>query len=174
MGFVHLHVHTQYSLLDGANKVEALIPRVKELGMTAVAMTDHGNMFGAVDFYRRAVAAGVQPILGCEVYVAPASRHDRRAVRADDFETGGNYHLTLLALDREGYGNLCRLVTAGYAEGFYYKPQVDKELLRALNVGLVALSGCLASEVNQMLAAGMPERARAVREGYRTMFDGRC
>ncbi|MFQ5666457.1 MAG: DNA polymerase III subunit alpha [Candidatus Binatia bacterium] len=173
MSFVHLHVHTKYSLLDGANKTEALVARVRAAGMPAVAMTDHGNMFGAIEFYRKASAAGVKPILGCEVYVAPKSRHDKRGGRADDFEAGGNHHLILLAMNAEGYRNLCRLVTLGYTEGFYYKPRVDQELLRAFNGGLIALSGCLASEVNQAIAAGRIERAREVMCAYRTIFDGR-
>src|SRR5262245_40536059 len=131
MGFVHLHLHTQYSLLDGANKIDALIPRVKALGMPAVAMTDHGNMFGAVEFYRTAVAAGLQPIIGCEMYVAPGDRRDKqRALQGEEYETAGNYHLVLLAMNADGYRNLCRLVTLGYTEGFYYKPRIDKELLR--------------------------------------------
>ncbi|MBI1816097.1 MAG: DNA polymerase III subunit alpha [Deltaproteobacteria bacterium] len=173
MSFVHLHLHTQYSLLDGANKIEALIPRVKAAGMPAVAMTDHGNMFGAVEFYKTAVDAGVKPILGCEVYVAPGSRHDKRPVRGDDHESGGNYHLILLAMNQEGYRNLCRLVTLGYTEGFYYKPRIDKELLRELNGGLIALSGCLASEVNQAIAAGSMDRARQALDEYRGIFDDR-
>jgi DNA polymerase III subunit alpha len=173
MSFVHLHLHTQYSLLDGANKIESLIPLVKAAGMPAVAMTDHGNMFGAVDFYRAAVKEGVQPILGCEVYVAPGSRHEKRPIRSDDHEAGGNFHLILLAMNREGYRNLCRLVTLGYTEGFYYKPRIDKELLREFNGGLIALSGCLASEVNQAIAAGSLERARAVLDEYRAIFDER-
>ncbi len=174
MSFAHLHLHTQYSLLDGANKIANLIPRVKVLGMPAVAITDHGNMFGAVEFYKTAVAAGVQPIIGCEMYVAPGDRRDKqRTVRGDDFETAGNFHLILLAMDEQGYKNLCRLVTLGYTEGFYYKPRIDKALLRALNGGLIALSGCLASEVNQAIAAGTLERARAVMEEYRAIFDGR-
>jgi DNA polymerase-3 subunit alpha len=174
MGFAHLHLHTQYSLLDGANKIAELIPRVRELGMPAVAMTDHGNMFGAVEFYKAAVAAGVQPIIGCEMYVAPGDRRDKqRGVRGDDFEAAGNHHLILLAMDESGYRNLCRLVTLGYTEGFYYKPRVDKALLRELNRGLIALSGCLASEVNQALLTGSRERARAVMEEYRAIFDGR-
>jgi DNA polymerase-3 subunit alpha len=172
MGFVHLHVHTQYSLLDGANKIKNLIGRVKEAGMPAVAITDHGNMFGAVEFYRRASEAGIQPIIGCEMYVAPKHRTDKGG-RADDFEAGGNHHLILLAMDQVGYRNLCRLVTLSYKEGFYYKPRIDKELLRELNGGLIALSGCLASEVNQAIAAGSIDRARAVMEEYRAMFDGR-
>src|SRR5215813_10418342 len=174
MGFAHLHLHTQYSLLDGANKIANLIPRVKDLAMPAVAMTDHGNMFGAVEFYKTAVAAGVQPIIGCEMYVAPGDRREKqRAVRGDDFETAGNFHLILLAMNEQGYKNLCRLVTLGYTEGFYYKPRIDKELLRAFNGGLIALSGCLASEVNQAIATGSLARARAVMEEYRAIFDDR-
>jgi len=174
MSFVHLHLHTQYSLLDGANKIERLVPRVTQCGMPAVAMTDHGNMFGAVEFYKTASKAGVKPIIGCEVYVAPGDRRDKqRVVRSDDHETAGNYHLILLAMNKQGYQNLCRLVTAGYTEGFYYKPRVDKELLRELNGGLIALSGCLASEVNRAIAAGSLDRARSVLGEYREMFDGR-
>ena len=172
MSFVHLHLHTQYSLLDGANKVKDLVPRVKSLGMPAVAMTDHGNMFGAVDFYRTCVAQGVKPILGCEVYVAPKSRFDRIG-RSDDYEAGGNHHLTLLAMTHEGYRNLCRLVTAGYTEGFYYKPRIDRELLRDHNAGILALSGCLSGEVNASLLARNVERARHVMEEYARIFDGR-
>ena len=173
MGFVHLHVHTQYSLLDGANKIDALIGKVKAAGMPAVAITDHGNMFGAVEFYKKASDAGIKPILGCEVYVAPKSRKDKGVSRTDDFEAGGNHHLILLVMNQDGYRNLCRLVTLSYKEGFYYKPRIDKELLREFNSGLIALSGCLASEVNQAIATGSIERARAVMEDYRGMFDGR-
>jgi len=172
VSFVHLHLHTQYSLLDGANKISALVPHVKKLGMPAVAMTDHGNMFGAVEFYKRCVEAGVKPILGCEVYVAPKSRVDRVA-RTDDFEAGGNYHLTLLAMNDDGYRNLCRLVTKGFTEGFYYKPRIDKELLRELNGGIIALSGCLSGEVNSSIAEHNVERARKVMEEYRAMFGDR-
>ncbi|MCX8071451.1 MAG: DNA polymerase III subunit alpha [Candidatus Binatia bacterium] len=172
MSFVHLHVHTQYSLLDGANKIPDLIQRVKSAGMPAIAMTDHGNLFGAVEFYRRAVAAGIQPIIGCEMYVAPGHRTEKRA-RAGDSESAGNHHLILLVMNEEGYRNLCRLVTLSYKEGFYYKPRIDKELLREFNRGLIALSGCLASEVNEAIAAGSIERARAVMEEYRSIFDGR-
>jgi DNA polymerase-3 subunit alpha len=173
MSFVHLHVHTQYSLLDGANKIDALIDKVKAAGMPAVAITDHGNMFGAVEFYKKAAAAGVKPIIGCEMYVAPKSRKDKGVSRTDDFEAGGNHHLILLAMNQNGYRNLCRLVTLSYKEGFYYKPRIDKELLREFNGGLIALSGCLASEVNQAIASGSIDRARAVLEEYRAMFDGR-
>jgi len=173
MSFVHLHVHTQYSLLDGANKIDALIAKVKAADMPAVAITDHGNMFGAVEFYRKAVDAAIQPILGCEVYVAPKSRRDKGVGRTDDFEAGGNHHLILLVMNQEGYRNLCRLVTLSYKEGFYYKPRIDKELLRAFNGGLIALSGCLASEVNQAIAAGSIDRARDVMREYQGLFDGR-
>ncbi len=173
MSFVHLHVHTRYSLLDGANKIDPLIARVHAAGMPAVAITDHGNMFGAVDFYQKATAAGVKPILGCEVYVAPKSRMDKGGGRADDFEAGGNHHLILLVMNQQGYRNLCRLVTLSYKEGFYYKPRIDKELLREYNAGLIALSGCLASEVNQAIASGSIERAREVMQEYRALFDGR-
>ncbi len=172
MSFVHLHLHTQYSLLDGANKIKQLIPRVKELGMPAVAITDHGNMFGAIEFYRAAVAAGVKPILGCEVYVAPKSRFDRIG-RSDDYEAGGNHHLTLLAMSNDGYRNLCRLVTMAYTEGFYYKPRIDRELLREHNAGIIALSGCLSSEVNANLAGHNVERARQILEEYAQIFHER-
>jgi DNA polymerase-3 subunit alpha len=172
MSFVHLHLHTQYSLLDGANKISALIPHVKKLGMPAVAMTDHGNMFGAVEFYKKAVDAGVKPILGCEVYVARKSRTDRIG-RSDDYEAGGNFHLTLLAMNEQGYKNLCRLVTAGFTEGFYYKPRIDKEILQAHNAGIIALSGCLSSEVNCSIAEHNLERARKVMEDYAAIFGDR-
>jgi len=172
VGFVHLHLHTQYSLLDGANKVSELIPRVAELGMPAVAMTDHGNMFGAVDFYKTAESKGVQPIIGCEVYVAPKSRHDKSSARADDPEAAGNYHLILLAKNEQGYRNLSKLVSLGYQEGFYYKPRIDKEILRELNAGLFCLSGCLASEVNQAILRSDIARAREVASEFATIFDG--
>ncbi|MEW6271563.1 MAG: DNA polymerase III subunit alpha [Thermodesulfobacteriota bacterium] len=172
MSFVHLHLHTQFSLLDGANKIGELLPTVAKLGMPAVAMTDHGNMFGAVQFYTEASKAGVQPIIGCEVYVAPKSRFDKSSARADDPEAGGNYHLILLAQNEKGYRNLCRLVTAGYKEGFYYKPRIDKDLLRQLNEGLFCLSGCLASEVNQAIARSDLVRAREVASEFAQIFSG--
>jgi DNA polymerase-3 subunit alpha len=172
MSFVHLHLHTQFSLLDGANKVKELIPRVKAAGMPACAMTDHGNMFGAVQFSQEATRHGVQPIIGCELYVAPQSRHEKVG-RIDDYEAGGNYHLIALAMNREGYRHLCQLVSAGYQEGFHYKPRVDKDLLRELNGGLIVLSGCLRGEVAHHLATGHPERARAAAEELARIFDGR-
>ena len=170
--FVHLHCHTQYSLLDGANKIEPLIERARSLGQTAIAMTDHGNMFGAVEFYRAAAAAGVKPILGCEVYVAPGSRFDRQG-GVDRGNKEYNHHLILLAMTNEGYRNLCRLVTLGFREGFYYKPRIDKELLREHNAGIIALSGCLSSEMAKALTQGSMDHARQVAEAYRAIFDDR-
>ena len=171
--FVHLHLHTQYSLLDGANKVSHLMPRVAKHGMSAVAMTDHGNMFGAIDFYRTAASHGIKPIIGCEMYVAPQSRFDKQRVGANDLEHGGNFHLILLAMNLEGYRNLCRLVTAGFTEGFYRKPRVDRDLLRELNTGLIALSGCLSGELARAMLRDDGRRARAAAEEYAAIFDER-
>ena len=191
MSFVHLHLHTQYSLLDGANKIAHLMPRVAKAGMPAVAITDHGNMFGAIDFYRSAASHGVKPIIGCEVYVAPKSRFDKQtshththtvapkshfdkqAPGADDLEHGGNFHLILLAMNQEGYRNLCRLVTAGFTEGFYRKPRVDRDLLRELNRGIIALSGCLSGELARAMLRDDAKRARAAAEAYAAIFDDR-
>lgn len=173
MGFVHLHLHTQYSLLDGANKIKNLMPQVQTYGMPAVAMTDHGNMFGAIEFYRTAAQHGVKPLIGCEMYLAPKSRHDRSAARTDDYEGGGNFHLILLAMNLEGYRNLCRLVTAGYTEGFYHKPRVDKDLLRELNKGIIALSGCLSGELARAMLAGREQLAREIAVEYAAIFADR-
>ena len=172
MSFVHLHLHTQYSLLDGANKIRELIPRVRAAGMSACGITDHGNMFGVVQFHQEATRAGIQPIIGCEMYVAPQSRFEK-AGRIDDYEAGGNYHMILLAMNREGYRHVCQLVTAGYQKGFYYKPRVDKELLRELNGGLIALSGCLRGEVAHSLMVNQPEKARAAAEELAGIFRDR-
>src|SRR5262245_23341182 len=172
MSFVHLHLHTQYSLLDGANKIKELLPRVRAAGMDACAITDHGNMFGAVQFFAEAKSAGVKPIIGCELYVAPGSRFEKQG-RIDDYEAGGNYHMIVLAMNRDGYRNLCRLVSAGFREGFHYKPRVDKELLRELNDGLIAFSGCLRGEVPHNLLLGQFERAKAAAEEMAAIFDGR-
>lgn len=171
MSFVHLHTHTQYSLLDGANKITDLIPHVAAAGMPALAMTDHGNMFGAVDFYQACESGGIQPIIGCEVYVAPRSRFDKSQARSEDPETGGNYHLILLAQNEIGYRNLCRLVTQAYTEGYYYKPRIDRELLTEFNEGLFCLSGCLGSEVNQAIQRGDIARAREVASEFAKIFD---
>ena len=136
--FTHLHVHTEYSLLDGLCRISKLVARARELGMEALAITDHGSMYGAIQFYRAAKEAGIKPIIGCEIYVAPGSRFGRSA--ADK----GNYHLVLLAKNQTGYRNLIQLTTRAHLEGFYYKPRTDKELLEQHHQGLVALSSCLA------------------------------
>jgi DNA polymerase-3 subunit alpha len=169
--FVHLHCHTEYSLLDGANKVEKLFERIKAMKQPAVAMTDHGNMFGAVEFYREASSHGIKPIIGCEIYVAPTSRFEKKGVDKGPREY--NNHLILLAMNNEGYRNLCKLVSLGYMEGFYYKPRIDKELLRDLNGGLIALSACLQGEVSQALNYGVYEKAKAAAETYASIFGDR-
>ena len=169
--FVHLHCHTEYSLLDGANKIDKMFERIKALKQPAVAMTDHGNMFGAVEFYREAMSQGIKPIIGCEIYVAPTSRFERKGVDKGPREY--NNHLILLAMNKEGYRNLCKLVSLGYMEGFYYKPRIDKELLKELNGGLIALSACLQGEVSQALSAGNSEKAKAAAESYLSIFGDR-
>ncbi|MCE3239637.1 MAG: dnaE [Deltaproteobacteria bacterium] len=170
-GFVHLHCHTEYSLLDGANKVDKLFQRIKMLKQPAVAMTDHGNMFGAVEFYREAISHGIKPIIGCEIYVAPTSRFEKKGVDRGPKEY--NNHLILLAMNRDGYRNLCKLVSLGYMEGFYYKPRIDKELLKELNGGLIALSACLQGEVSQALSSGNVEKAKTAAESYLSIFGDR-
>ena len=169
--FVHLHCHSEYSLLDGANKIDKLFERIKKLKQPAVAMTDHGNMFGAVEFYREATSNGIKPIIGCEIYVAPTSRFERKGVDKGPKEY--NNHLILLAMNREGYRNLCKLVSLGYIEGFYYKPRIDKEILRELNGGLIALSACLQGEVSQALSGGHFEKAKLAAETYASIFGDR-
>jgi len=156
MAFVHLHVHTEYSLLDGASRIGKLVRRAKELGQTAIAITDHGVMYGAVDFYKAAKAEGITPIIGCEVYVAPRTRFDRVYERDSEAR-----HLILLCRNEEGYRNLCALVSAGFTEGFYSKPRVDLDLLRTHCEGLIALSACLAGEIPRLLLQGDYEGARA-------------
>ncbi|MGE5219648.1 MAG: DNA polymerase III subunit alpha [Chloroflexota bacterium] len=169
--FVHLHCHTEYSLLDGANKVDKMLERIKALKQPAVAMTDHGNMFGAIEFYREAMSHGVKPIIGCEIYVAPTSRFEKKGVDKGPKEY--NNHLILLAMNNEGYRNLCKLVSLGYMEGFYYKPRIDKELLKVFNGGLIALSACLQGEVSQALNYGNYEKAKAAVEQYASIFGDR-
>jgi DNA polymerase-3 subunit alpha len=164
--FVHLHLHTQYSLLDGAIRIKDLMKKAGALGMPAVAMTDHGNLFGAIEFYQAARKAGIKPIIGCEVYVAPGSMRDRKASSAKD----ASNHFTLLAKDSQGYHNLVKLVTAGYLDGYYYKPRVDKEMLASHSAGLIALSGCLKGEINGHLLADQPARAREAAATYRDIF----
>lgn len=166
MSFAHLHVHTEYSLLDGSNKIKEYVNRVKELGMTAAAITDHGVMFGVIDFYKAANAAGINPILGCEVYVAPNSRFDREATHGED----RYYHLVLLAENNQGYQNLMKIVSKGFVEGYYYKPRVDMEVLEQYHEGIIALSACLAGEVQRYLVRGLYEEAKEVALRYERCF----
>ena len=166
MAFTHLHVHTEYSLLDGSSKIKELTARAKELGMDSLAITDHGVMYGVIDFYRAAKEVGIKPILGCEVYVAPGSRFDRE-------NTGGEdryYHLVLLAENDQGYKNLMKIVSKGFVEGFYYKPRVDYEVLETYHEGVIALSTCLAGEVQKYLARGMYEEAMRSAQRYEGIF----
>ncbi|MCX6972374.1 MAG: DNA polymerase III subunit alpha [Verrucomicrobia bacterium] len=166
MSFVHLHCHSEYSLLDGAIRVEDLIKKAKEFGMPAVALTDHGNLYGAVPFYQAKKNSGVKPIIGCELYVAPGSMTDKNASSGKE----AAFHLTALAADEDGYKNLVKLVTAAHLEGFYYKPRVDKELLAKHSKGLIILSGCLKGEVNSLLQAGNFKAAGQAAAGYRDIF----
>ena len=166
MNFTHLHVHTEYSLLDGSNKIKEYVARVTELGMDSAAITDHGVMFGVIDFYREAKAAGIHPVLGCEVYVAPNSRFDKEASGGED----RYHHLVLLAENNVGYGNLMKIVSKGFVEGFYYKPRVDMEVLQEYHEGIIALSACLAGEVQRYLVRGMYEEARRAALRYEGVF----
>ncbi|MEH2946229.1 DNA polymerase III subunit alpha [Sporofaciens sp. JLR.KK001] len=167
MSFAHLHVHTEYSLLDGSNKIKECIARVKELGMDSVAITDHGVMFGVIDFYRAAKAEGIKPILGCEVYVAPGSRFDKEAAGSGDDRY---YHLVLLAENDTGYHNLMKIVSKGFTEGYYYKPRVDMEVLREFHEGLIALSACLAGEVQRNILRNMYEEGKEAALRYQEIF----
>ncbi len=166
MSFVHLHCHSEYSLLDGAVRVEELIKKAEAFGMPAVALTDHGNLFGAVPFYQAKKGTSVKPIIGCELYVAPGSMLDKNASSGKDT----SFHLTVLAADTDGYQNLVKLVTAAHLEGFYYKPRVDKELLAKHSKGLIALSGCLRGEVNSLIQNGNAKGAEQAAAGYRDLF----
>ncbi|MBQ9932587.1 MAG: PHP domain-containing protein, partial [Ruminiclostridium sp.] len=165
MAFVHLHVHSEFSLLDGACRIQGLVQRAQELGQTAIAVTDHGVMYGAVDFYKAAKAAGIKPIIGCEVYVAPRTRFDK-VHELDDRPR----HLVLLCKDDQGYRNLCALVSRSFTEGFYGKPRVDMELLKEYHEGLIALSACLAGEVPTRILAGDYEGAKAHALEMRAIF----
>ena len=166
MSFVHLHVHTEYSLLDGSNKIKEYVARVRELGMNSAAITDHGVMYGVIDFYRAARAEGINPILGCEVYVAPNSRFDKELTGGED----RYYHLVLLAENNTGYANLMKIVSKGFTEGYYYKPRVDMEVLNKYHEGIIALSACLAGEVQRYIVKGMPEEARKAARKYEACF----
>ena len=166
MAFTHLHVHTEYSLLDGSSKIKELTARAKELGMDSMAITDHGVMYGVIDFYRAAREVGIKPILGCEVYVAPGSRFDRESGAGED----RYYHLVLLAENNTGYKNLMKIVSKGFVDGFYYKPRVDLKLLTTYHEGIIALSACLAGEVQKYLARGMYEEAKRSALRYHEIF----
>ena len=166
--FVHLHVHTEYSLLDGSNKITEYVARVKELGMTAAAITDHGVMFGVIDFYKAAKAAGIKPILGCEVYVAPGSRFDRESGKAENEDR--YYHLILLAENNTGYHNLMKLVSRGFVDGYYYRPRVDRETLEEFHEGLICTSACLAGEVQRLLVRGLYEEAKEAALAHERIF----
>ena len=166
MAFTHLHVHTEYSLLDGSNKIKEYVARVKELGMNSAAITDHGAMYGVIEFYRAAKEAGINPILGCEVYVAPGSRFDRENVHGED----RYYHLVLLAENNTGYSNLMKIVSRGYTEGYYYRPRVDMEVLQQYHEGIIALSACLAGEVQRALVRDQYEEAKKIALRYQECF----
>lgn len=166
MAFTHLHVHTEYSLLDGSSKIEELADRVKELGMDSVAITDHGCMYGVIDFYRACKARDLKPVIGCEVYVAPGSRFDKEANAGED----RYYHLVLLAENNTGYANLMKLVSKGYVEGYYYRPRVDYEVLQMYHEGIIALSACLAGEIPRYLMRGMYEEGKKAALRYEEIF----
>lgn len=166
MAFTHLHVHTEYSLLDGSNKIKEYVKRVKELGMDSAAITDHGVMYGVIDFYKACKADGINPILGCEIYVAPNSRFDKELTGGED----RYYHLVLLAENNTGYDNLMRIVSRGFTEGYYYKPRVDMEILNRFHEGIIALSACLAGEVQRYIQKGLVDEAKKTALKYRDCF----
>lgn len=167
--FVHLHLHSEYSLLDGAIRVGDLLKRAKEYGMPAVAITDHGNMFAAMEFYNKAKGSDVKPVIGCEAYVANGSRHDRKQASDEQIDKN-SFHLILLAENNEGYRNLCKLISLGYLEGFYYKPRIDKEIMRQYSGGLIALSACMGGEIPQLLMSGNFEGAKAAVKEHLEIF----
>ena len=157
--FYHLHLHSQYSLLDGAIRLDQLFPRLADLKMDSVAITDHGNMYGIIDFYKRAKNAGIKPIVGCEIYVTGAKgMHDRT--------TREVYHMVLLAKNLEGYHNLCQLVSQAFLDGFYYHPRVDKLLLKRHSKGLIAMSACLSGEIPKLIRSGNMDGARVAAQEY--------
>src|SRR5258705_1253736 len=165
--FVHLHLHSEFSLLDGACRLDKLTDKARDLKFPALALTDHGVLYGAIDFYQQAREKGIKPIIGCEVYVAPGSRHEKKA------GTGSRdiyHHLVLLAKDETGYKNLIRLATAAHLEGYYYKPRIDKELLAANKEGLIALSGCLASEIPEWINKEQLAKARDAMDWFKQTF----
>ncbi|MEF2691968.1 MAG: PHP domain-containing protein, partial [Eubacteriales bacterium] len=164
--FAHLHVHSEYSLLDGACRIEKLVDRVAELGQTSCALTDHGVMYGVIDFYRACKAKGIHPVIGCEVYLAPHSRFDRSYINGE-----WHTHLILLCENMTGYRNLIHMVSCGFSEGFYMKPRIDMELLRAHSEGLICLSACLAGAIPRALADGDMDGAYDLCEQFLDIFD---
>ncbi len=166
MSFTHLHVHTEYSLLDGSSKIKELVHQVKELGMDSIAITDHGAMYGVIDFYKAAKAEGIRPIIGCEVYVTRGSRFEKDSRRGDH----RYYHLVLLAENDLGYHNLMKIVSRGFTEGFYYKPRVDYEVLEQYKEGVIALSACLAGEVASYIREDQYEKAKNAAIGLENLF----
>ena len=163
--FVHLHVHTEYSLLDGANRIKELVARVKELGMNAVAITDHGVMYGAIEFYKECKKNGIKPIIGCEIYVAPRTRFDKEA-NVDD-RLG---HLILIAKDNEGYSNLIKIVSKAFTEGYYYKPRADLDLLRQYSKGIICTSACIAGFISRAILDDEYEKAKQTALEYIDIF----
>ena len=164
-GFIHLHVHTEYSLLDGAARINDLLDAAKNFGMTSLAITDHGTMYGVIDFYKSAVKRGIKPIIGCEVYVAPKSRFERD--KTDDTKY---FHLILLAENNTGYKNLVKLASLAGTEGFYYRPRVDKEILREYHEGLIALSACVAGEIPRAILNKDFAHAKELIQEYAEIF----
>ncbi|HIE99457.1 MAG TPA: PHP domain-containing protein, partial [Fuerstia sp.] len=167
--FVHLHCHTHFSLLDGVNRIPELVTRVKNLGMNSIAMTDHGNLGGAMEFYHTCKKHDVKPIIGYEAYVAPGRRTDRSATRQREAQS----HLTLLAMNQKGFDNLIKMSSTAYLEGFHYKPRIDRELLEEFNEGIICLSGCASSELSKMLLAEKDDEARQLVEWYSRVFGDR-
>jgi len=165
MSFVHLHLHTEYSLLDGACRIDRLFERVKDLNMNAVGITDHGAMYGVIDFYKTAKENGIKPIIGCEVYLAPRTRFDKEPNIDNDI-----HHLVLLAMDNDGYRNLSKIVSIGFVEGFYYKPRVDREVLSKYSKGLIALTSCLAGEIPKLILREQKEKLYDAINFYKEVF----
>ncbi|MCY2925845.1 MAG: PHP domain-containing protein, partial [Planctomycetota bacterium] len=165
-GFVHLHVHSHYSLLDGANRIGELVKTAKGMGMKALALTDHGNLFGAVEFYKAAKDAGIKPILGMEAYISPTTRTDRSM---GNIQTA-SYHMLLLAMNAKGWSNLIKLSSRAYLEGFYYRPRIDRELLGELSEGLICGSACLGGEIPTALLSGQPDKAERIAREYIDIF----
>ncbi|MBI2075278.1 MAG: PHP domain-containing protein, partial [Candidatus Harrisonbacteria bacterium] len=165
MPFTHLHTHSHYSLLDGLAKIDALVARAKELGMDSLALTDHGNLYGAIEFYKKALSAGVKPILGVEAYIAPRDHKEKNPAGAERY-----HHLILLAENLTGWNNLLKLTTIAHLDGFYYKPRMDKALLRTHHEGLIALSACLAGEVARALMANRYDEAKRIALEYQDIF----